>query len=272
MAKFVRECIKMLEHHKESIENLISFFKDDSDIISIILGGSVAKGCARADSDIDAIIVVTEAKYTLLEKEHRLSECIYGNCTYENGYFDIKYTTVNILKALVERGSEPARNAFALSICLSGEDTEAAELIEIIPVFQKHEKADKMLSFYSAFNLSYGYFWSISKDNAYFRIKAASDIVLFGLRLILQNNEVLFPGQRGLLAAVGKLENKPDRIIEKAESFLCSLTDKAKEDFVSAVLEFIDYTPPEDFAEVLTRYIDDNELWWYKHRPNISEW
>ena len=208
----------------------------------------------------------------MLEKENRLSECIYGHCTYENGYFDIKYTTVNILKALVERGSEPARNAFISSMCLFGGDTEATELIKKIPVFQKHEKADKMLSFYSAFNLSYGYFWSISKENAYFRIKAASDIVLFGLRLILQNNEVLFPGQRGLMEAVGKLENKPDRIIEKAESFLSSLTDEAKEEFGNAVLGCIDYTPPDDFAEVLTRYIDDNELWWYKHRPNISEW
>jgi len=262
----------MLEHHKKSIENLVNYFKDDADIISIILGGSVAKGCARTDSDIDAIIVVTDAKYALLEQENRLSECIYGHCTYENGYFDIKYTTVNILRATAERGSEPARNAFKSSERLFGDNQEATELIEIIPVFQKHEKADKMLSFYSAFNLSYGYFWSISKENAYFRIKAASDIVLFGLRLILQNNEVLFPGQRGLMEAVGKLENKPDRIIEKAETFLSSLTDETKNEFVTAVLEFIDYTPPEDFAEVLTRYIDDNELWWYKHRPNIAEW
>jgi hypothetical protein len=129
-----------------------------------------------------------------------------------------------------------------------------------------------MLSFYSALNLSNGYFWSMSKDNAYLRIRAASDIVLYGLRLILQNNEILFPCHKALLETVAKLENKPEDIIKKAECFISNLTDESKNEFVSAVLEFIDYTPPEDYAEIATRFIDDNEIWWYKHRPNIAEW
>ena len=147
-----------------------------------------------------------------------------------------------------------------------------AGLIEKIPVFQKQEKGDKMLSFYSAFNLNYGYFWSMSENNAHLKIRVASDIVLFGLRLILQNNEVLFPCQKALLETIEKLENKPDDIIEKTICFLNNLTEEAKSEFVNAVLSFIDYTPPEDYAEVLTRYIDDNEIWWYKQRPNIAEW
>jgi len=57
-----------------------------------------------------------------------------------------------------------------------------------------------MLSFYAAFNLNYGYFWSVSKDNAYLRIRVASDIVLFGLRLILQNNELWWYKQRPNIA------------------------------------------------------------------------
>ena len=129
-----------------------------------------------------------------------------------------------------------------------------------------------MLSFYAAFNLNYGYFWSVSKDNTYLRIRVASDIVLFGLRLILQNNEVLFPCHKALLETVEKLGNKPDDIVEKANRFLYSLTDESKTELVNAVLNFIDYAPPEDYAEVLTRFINDNELWWYKQRPNIAEW
>jgi len=95
----------MFEHHKKSIENLIEYFKNDPDIISIVLGGSVAKGLERADSDIDAIIVVTDEKYAALEKENRIAECIYGYCPYENGYFDIKYTTIDYLEALAARGA-----------------------------------------------------------------------------------------------------------------------------------------------------------------------
>jgi len=262
----------MLEHHKKSVENLIEYFKNDSNVISVVLGGSVAKGRERADSDIDAIIVVTDSRYTALEKENRLSECIYGHCTYENGYFDIKYTTVKYLRALAKRGSEPSRNALGSSKCVFGENKEVIRLIERIPCFQKQEKNDKMLSFYAALNLNNGYFWSVSSGNLYLRIRAASDIVLFGLRLILQNNEVLFPCHKALLETIENLENKPDGIIEKADKFLCCLTEDTKNDFVNTVLNFIDYTPPEDYAEILTRFVDDNELWWYKERPNIAEW
>lgn len=262
----------MLDHHKKSIENLIDYFKNDSSVISILLCGSVAKGLERYDSDIDAIIIVTEEKYYELEKENKLSECISGYCAYENGYFDIKYTTIKYLESLAKEGSEPSRNAFIASKCIFGYNKNVIELIEKIPVFQKQEKNDKMLSFYSTFNLNYGYFWDASKDNPYLKIRVASDIVLFGLRLILQNNEVLFPCHKALLETVSRLENKPNKILEKVETFLSSLTDESKNEFVTTVLEFIDYTPPESYCEVLTRFIDDNELWWYKKRPNIAEW
>lgn len=262
----------MLEHHKKSLENLINYFQRDADIISIILGGSVAKNCARADSDIDVIIVVTNEKYASLQKENRLSECIFGHCTYENGYFDVKYTTIDYLQAVAERGSEPSRNAFMSSVCVFGNNNEVANLIKLIPVFQKQDKSEKMLSFYSAFNLNYGYFWSVSKDNAYLKTKVASDIVLFGLRLILQNGEVLFPCHKALMETVEKLVNRPTHVLDKAGNFLRELTDESKNVFVNGVLEFISYTPPDNYAEILTRFIDDNELWWYRERPNIAEW
>jgi predicted nucleotidyltransferase len=105
----------MLEHHKKSIENLIEYFKNDADIISIVLGGSVAKGLERADSDIDVIIIVIDTKYAALEKENRTAECIYGHCTYEHGYFDIKYITMKKLETLAQKGSEPSRNTFQSS-------------------------------------------------------------------------------------------------------------------------------------------------------------
>ena len=262
----------MLKCHKESIENLINYFRNDNGVIAIILGGSVAKNCARPDSDIDAIVVVTDEKYAALEKEYKLAECISGHCTYEEGYFDIKYTTMKYLKSVAERGSEPARNAFLYSVCIYGDNREVIEFIKRIPVFQKHEKHEKMLSFYSAFNLNYGYFWRVSTDNTYLKIKVASDIVLFGLRLLLQNNEVLFPCHKGLMEAVGSLEHKPDDILGKADRFLNDLSDESKDEFVKTILDYISYDPPENYAEVLTRFIDDNELWWYKQRPNIAEW
>lgn len=262
----------MLKHHEESIQNLIDYFKKDKDVVSIILGGSVAKGCERADSDIDAIVIVTQEKYNLLEKENKLSECIFGYCTYENGYFDIKYSTMEYLKQLSIRGSEPSRNALVGSKCVFGDNNKIQTLICEISKFQIKEKPEKMLSFYSAFNLNYGYFWGVSSNNPYLRLKVCSDIVLFGLRLILQNNEVLFPCHKSLLDTIKKLSCKPQNIISLTNNFIASPNEDTKNEFVNAVLEFIEYAPPKNYDEVLTRFIDDNELWWYKKRPVIAEW
>ncbi len=262
----------MYKHHQESIQNLITYFAEKPGIIAIVFGGSVAKGLEREDSDIDAMIIVTDEKFRELESENRLAECIEGYCTYPEGYFDIKYSTLTYLRTLAKRGSEPARNAYLCAKCLWTTEPEVTELVAKIPVFQKQEKENKMLSFYGALTLNRGYFWDSSKENSYLRHKTAADIVLFSLRMLLEENEVLFPCHKSLLQTVERLENKPEGLLEKVNVFLSTMTDESKEDFVTAVLNHLSYTPPEDFAEVLTRYVDDNELWWYKDRPVIAEW
>ena len=50
----------MYKHHEESLERLIEYFSDKEEVIAVIFGGSVAKGCERPDSDLDAMIVVTQ--------------------------------------------------------------------------------------------------------------------------------------------------------------------------------------------------------------------
>jgi hypothetical protein len=262
----------MYKHHEESINNLITYFKKDDHVIAVILGGSIAKGCEKIESDVDAMVIVTEEKYKDLKYKNSISECISGYCTYAGGYFDVKYYTKEFLKAVAVRGSEPARNAFMSARCLYSKDNEIGEILKAIPLYQKNEKADKMLSFYSTLNLNSGYFWDQAKDNIYLRTRVASDVVLFGLRMLLLENEKLFPCHKGLFKAVAELESKPQNIIEKAKLFLQKTDDDTKNDFVNSILSFVEYEPPKDFSSVLTRFIDDNELWWYKDRPVITEW
>ena len=88
----------MYKHHEDSINNLIAMYKENPDVLSIALGGSIAKGRERIDSDIDAIIIVNDAMYKNLRNQNKLSECIYGHCTYEGGYFDVKYFTKDYLE------------------------------------------------------------------------------------------------------------------------------------------------------------------------------
>lgn len=264
-------------HHEASIQNLIQYFKEQKGVIAVILGGSIAKGRERPDSDIDAMIIVTPERYRELEEQHLVSECVWGHCTYEGGYFDVKYYAKSFLHTVAEQGSEPARSAFTGSRCLYTTDMEIPALIAQIAAYPTAQKEDKMLSFYSAVTLYNGYFWHLAthkyeKNNYYFKIRTATEIVLFCFRLLLADAEVLFPSQRDLCRAVESLPHKPEGILEKSELFLRTLDDEARKDFVNSVLQFIQYRPPKDYEIQLSRFVDDNELWWYKHRPMIAEW
>jgi predicted nucleotidyltransferase len=47
------------DHHQRAIDRLTEAYQDDPDFPAVIIGGSVAKGFARADSDVDFLIVAT---------------------------------------------------------------------------------------------------------------------------------------------------------------------------------------------------------------------
>ena len=55
----------MYQHHIDSIERLKEYYRAWEGVIAIVLDGSVVKGNARPDSDIDAIVVVTEKKFAI---------------------------------------------------------------------------------------------------------------------------------------------------------------------------------------------------------------
>lgn len=73
----------MYQHHLESAQRCKEYFAGKEGVIAVIWGGSVVKGNARPDSDIDAIVVVTEEKYAELAAQKRTAEVITGYCTYE---------------------------------------------------------------------------------------------------------------------------------------------------------------------------------------------
>lgn len=264
----------MYPHHEEAICNLKTMLEKDPGVIGAVLGGSIAKGLERPDSDVDAIVVVTPEKYRRLQEERRTSECIFEGCNYPNGYYDLKYYRKDHLQAAADHGSEPTRYAYTNSRCIFAKDSDLPELVKRIPVFQKAEKEEKMLSFYAALRLYGGYFWKSSRDNLYLRVRSAASVVLFGMRLLLEDAEVLFPCQKNLMIAVSALppERRPADIVQRSESLLRTLDDAEEKAFIASILECIRWNPPQDYTEVCSRFIRDHEEWWYETRPFIEEW
>ena len=262
----------MYRHHEESLKIMEDYFRNRQEVIALIFGGSVAKGTERPDSDLDAMVIVPDDYYEKLLAENRTAETIDGLCTYEGGYFDVKYMTKDYLRAAAEKGSEPTRNSFIKSRVLFSDDPEIAPLVAAIPVFQEKEMEEKMLSFYSDLQLNYHYFWKCCAPRGYMRARTASEIVYSIYRLILQENKVLFPCNRRLEETVAGLADKPEGIVELCSRFCETMEDELADKIVESYHAWTGYDYKKDSSIYQSRYCMDFEKWWLYPRPLIAEW
>ena len=225
----------MFQHHAESIEKLIRYFKEKDGVVALVLGGSVAKGTARPDSDIDATAVVTDEKYAELAAQNKFAEVITGFCTYAGGYFDIKYKTKAFLREAAMRGSEPTRNAYVKARVLFSDDEEIAPLIDRIAEYPEHEREKKIRCFNANLQLNQNYFLNcVPPSNAYMRAHLAQEIVYSVYRLILIENRVLFPSNRRLEETVRACPHRPKDILERGAAFLKDVSPETCGSFVDA--------------------------------------
>lgn len=269
----VEDIVFQYPHHREAVKELISIFREKEGVIALVFGGSVAKHMEREDSDIDAMVIVTEEFYERKRKVNCIAECIsMGDCAYPGGYFDVKYMTKDYIRDAAEKGSEPTRNSFIGSHVLFSADEEVTELVRRIPVFQKQEFEEKMLSFFSNLQLNYNYFWKACRSEGYMKLKVASEIVYSLYRMVLQENEILFPCNRRLEQFVKLAPDQPEHLVEYCEEFCRTLEDDPLDKALEAWKAWTHYQYPTDSAVCQSRYCDDFEQWWRVPRPLVSEW
>lgn len=260
----------MFTHHQEAINKVIEILKEDKEIIALIFGGSIAHQFAKEDSDVDIMIVVSEEDY---QKRVERGYITYFNgeiCTYEGGYVDGKYVSIEFMKKVAEIGSEPAR--FAFKDCFIGfsRDAQVERLIEQIVQYPVHEKEMKMKKFYSQMK---GWYWycneSFKRDQPYLLNYALSNMVLFAGRLILVHNETLFPYHKWFLKVLEDVDNKPEGFIEQIEM---TLKHRRKEDIdklfhmVDSFYEWTDKGTPWN-----REFVNDNELRWMTGSAAVAD-
>jgi len=260
--------------HLAAIENLKRYYEGDESVLAVILDGSVVKGNARPDSDIDAIVVVTEEEYARRKERNLLAEVIYGHCPYENGYFDVKYKTKRILCLAAERASEPTRNAYVKAQVVFSRDEEIEPLIEKISAYPEGEIPFKVRCFWSDVVLNRDYFLCcVGEDNAYMRAHLAQEIVYSIYRLILIENRVLFPCNRRLEDAVRGCTRRPANILSLGGAFLKEITKEHCDAFVEAFTAQTALPLTDSVSENCSAYVQYYEDWWMDECPPFpNEW
>ncbi len=261
-------------HHQLAIDRTIERFSADPHVRAVVLAGSISRGMQKENSDVDVIILLDDEGYEQRRRSNVLSDCVFDLCDYKGGYVDMKFLPRDFLVAAAERGSEPTRHSFLGARTVFTRDGEIDSLLQRIAVYPEHERDDKIRSFYAGLQLCSGFFWGEARkrNEAYLRVRTMADIVLFGCRLVLAHNRVLFPCQKWMLDALDKASEKPENFRGLAETFLALSTEESMKAFAGAVKGFRDWGVGKDWRPILSRYVEDHEQWWWRHRPNIAEW
>jgi len=248
----------MYKHHQESIEKMTAYYSQNPEIIALFLIGSVATGTERPDSDLDGVAVVSQEYYEEKRKNSADCESIFGKCTYESGYFDIHFESRQHMEELAASGSEPMRNMFTDARVLFCSQPGLPELAAKIPIFQKKEAEIKQLKFYCTLKQSYSYYWKICKPEGFMKNHVANGMVFNLYRLILIENEILFPSVRKLETAVINAPNKPDGIVEKCQKFIVDLTEHDASGLVKSYESWTSYKypDPKNFQFIANNYLN----------------
>jgi predicted nucleotidyltransferase len=249
-----------MKHHEESIKNMIAYFQEKPENIALFLIGSVATCTERSDSDIDGVVVVSPEYYLQKKKINMLCESIKGKCTYEGGYFDVHYKSKQEIINIIESGTEPMRNMYSCARTLFSNDPDLPEIVSRIPVFQKTEMAEKQLRYYCTLKMSYTYFLVICKPEGFARLHTISRMIFCLYRLILLENETLFPSVRKLEETVEKCTNKPEMIIEKCRRFTESMSVEDALELINSYEAWTSYDYPKDFQFIANNFVDPYEI------------
>jgi hypothetical protein len=255
----------MLPHHQKAIDRLTEHFQNDERFLALIVGGSLVKGFARPDSDVDFMLVATDEEYARRLPKNDLCYFTTDFCDYPGGYVDGKIVDVPFLREVAERGSEPARAAFVGAYLTFTRLPDLPDLLARIPVYQENEQRRKLESFGAQVLALQWYIGEAEKhQNAYLMTHVVADLVLFGGRMILAHNKILYPYHKWFLAVLNRAPQKPENLMELIQTLLAQPSKVNADRFCEAILTFTEWPQPAESWPA--RFMHDSE-WNWRYGP-----
>jgi predicted nucleotidyltransferase len=260
----------MYPHHSQSIQNVTDYFQRDPKVLALLLGGSIAHGFESQSSDIDIMIFVPDEDY---QKRFQTGDIHFYNkelCTYEGGYVDGKYSSFEFVKQVAAKGSEPARFAFAGSQVLFSKVDGFAEQVCKAQAYPLLEKAERIKRFYAQFEAWHWYCGeALGKENGYLLGTAVSKLILFGGRLILAHNEMLYPYHKWFLRVLEGAKDKPLDFLACIQTLNESPTAENVEVFYEKTKTFQPWS--DNLYSWPAQFMLDSELNWMDGRTPVDD-
>ena len=258
-------------HHRRAIDRLADAYRDDPEFVGLIIGGSIAKGFARDDSDVDFMIV---AKDEVFERRLATRDLFINRkdlCDYEGGFVDGKIINRAFLEKVAERGNEPSRAAFEGAFAAYSHVDDLDALIERIPVYPEADREERIRAFYS---MAFIQHWLMQEaerhGNRYTITRAASQLALFSGRLILAHNRRLYPFHKWLRATLESVPDKPDNFVERFDALLDTPNGDNATALFDCIRDFEDWGVSD--LDAYTWFMTDVEWSWMSGSTPIEDW
>ena len=261
---------ELYRHHEESIDNVIEYFKKEPEVQALLLGGSIAHGFAAPASDVDVMMLVSDQHFEERLSQGRLTFYNKELCTYAEGYVDGKYLSASHLKRVAEKGSEPARFAFQDARVLFSRGESLDQQLRSIARYPVEGKAERLRRFYAQFE---AWNWYASEGlrlgNRYLLGLAVSKLVLFGGRLILTHNEILYPYHKWFLRVLEGAKDKPPALLQSIENLYQGASTENVRQYYELVKNFRDWgMMPTTWP---AQFMLDSELNWQTGATPIDD-
>jgi Nucleotidyltransferase domain len=253
----------MAEWHAPAIDRFMDWMRKDPDARGVVLVGSVARGEARRDSDVDLYLVVTDDAFDRAAAAGRIAFVDRTGIEDPHGYVDVKLVSPAYLRDAVEAGDDPLRASFAGSQVLWDAGEQLEELISSLLHPGAEYFAALETSFAAQVALHGGYFLpqALTLGNALLAHHAAVHAAYAAGRLVLAHDRVFFRGAKYLDAQLAVCPSAPSGIVD----LLADLAARPAEATMRSVEAALAPLVPDGFPisdEVLSRFITDNELSW----------
>ncbi|HEY0603085.1 MAG TPA: nucleotidyltransferase domain-containing protein [Herpetosiphonaceae bacterium] len=260
----------MFPHHEATIQRTIDYFRVQPNIRALLLAGSIAHGFAEESSDVDVLMIVSEEEHRQRTTAGDLAFFNAELSTYPGGYVDGKFLSQSFLDQVEERGSEPARFAFADARILFGDIAGLGEQLQRIAQYPSSEKIARISRFKAQLEAWHWYASEADKKrNDYLMSLAINKLLLFSGRMILAHNELLYPYHKWFFAMLERAEHKPDRLIETMRALSRRPSYAGATELYTLISEF--RTWESDGVRWPNHFMRDNELTWLHGSAQIDD-
>lgn len=263
--------MQIRDHHQRAIDRLTDAYRADPEFRGLIIGGSVAKGFARADSDVDFMIIASDEAFDRRLRARDLFINRRDLCDYDGGFVDGKIVNLAYLEDVADKGNEPSRAAFEGAFVTYSDIPGLETLLQRIPVYPEVGHDERIRAFYCMAFIQHWIMHEAERhENRYTMTRAASQLALFAGRLILAHNRRLFPYHKWLPRALESVPDKPEGFMRCFYALLENPGGGTATALFELVRDYRDWGVTD--LEAYTWFMTDVEWSWMSGRASIEDW